>query len=100
MVNLLCNMVEAHEARRAELELLTLINSCPACDEREVRATFGDKYGIVITWEGAHVGIWGWVDGALGFRTLANWEPCIIAVDANAALAATMTMAEERNWTR
>ena len=53
-----------------------------------------------ITCEGRHVGIWGWVDGALGFRTLANWEPRIVAVDADAALAATMKMAEARNWTR
>ena len=83
----------------AELELIDLIDSCTRCDERQVRATLGDKFGVVITWEGAQVGIWGWVDGALGFRTLANWEPRIIAIDANAALAATMKMAEARNWT-
>ncbi len=84
----------------AEIELLDLIDSCPACNERQVRATLGDKFGIVIAWEGAQVGIWGWIDGALRFRTLASWEPRIIAVDANAALAATMKMAEARNWTR
>ena len=42
----------------------------------------------------------GWIDGALGFRTLANWEPRIVAIDADAALAATIKMAEARNWTR
>ena len=60
----------------------------------------GDKFGVVITWEGAQVGMWGWIDGALGFRTLANWEPCIVAINADAALAATIKMVEARNWIR
>ena len=84
----------------AELELLDLIESCPTCNERQVRSFLGGKFGVVITWESAPVGIWGWIDGALRFRTLANWEPRIFAIDANAALAATIKMAEARNWIR
>lgn len=84
----------------AELELLDLIESCPTCHDRQVHALLGDKFGVVITWEGAQVGIWGWIDGALGFRTLANWEPRIVAIDADAALTASVKMAEARNWTR
>ena len=83
----------------AELELLDLFESCPTCRDRQVHASLGDKFGVVITWEGAQVGIWGWTDGALRFRTFANWKPRIIAVDADAALVASIKMAVARNWT-
>ena len=63
----------------AELELLDLIESCPTCRDRRVHSFLGDKFGVVVTWEGAQVGIWGWIDGVLRFRTLANWEPRIVA---------------------
>ena len=82
----------------AELELLDLIESCPTCRDRHVHSFLGDKFGVVVTWEGAPVGMWGWIDGALRFRTLANWEPRIVANDAGAALAATIKIAEARDW--
>ena len=84
----------------AELELLDLIESCPRCLDLQVHAALGDKFGVVITWEGAQVGIWVWIDGALRFRTFANWEPRLVALDADAALVASISMAEARNWTR
>ena len=83
----------------SELELVSLIESCPTCRERQVTAQLGDTFGVVITWEGNQVGIWNWIDGALGFRTFASWEPRITAVDAVAALVTTIQMAEVRTWT-
>jgi hypothetical protein len=82
----------------AELELLDLIKHSRTCGERQIGASLGDAFGVVITFEGNQVGIWGWVQCELRFRTLANWDPRITAVDANAALAATIKMAEARNW--
>jgi hypothetical protein len=82
----------------SELELLDLIEKCPTCRDRQVHASAGDKFGVVITWEGAQVGIWGWIDNALRFRTFANWEPRITAADTETALAATIKMAEARKW--
>lgn len=67
----------------SELELFGPILHSTTCLERQVGASLGDRFGVVITWEGAEVDVWGWIDGALRFRTLANWEPHTTAVNAH-----------------
>ena len=81
----------------AELELLDLIESSLDCRDKCLSANLGEKFGVIVACDGVQLGIWGWIDGALRFRTLASWEPLITAVDADAAVAATVKMATSRD---
>lgn len=78
----------------AELELLDLIDSCPTCHERRLTAALGDTFGVVIARDDKPIGLWGWHQGAMRFRSLASWDPRVIATNPDAALAATIQMAD------
>jgi hypothetical protein len=81
----------------AELEFLGLIEGSPICRDKCISACPGEKFGVSVACSGVQLGLWSWVDGALRFRTLASWEPLITAVDADAAVAATVKMATSRD---
>ena len=84
----------------AELELLDLIESSPTCHSRKIYASLGEKFGILITFEGNPVGVWVCIHGALNYHSLASYEFRVVAINPDAALVATIKMAESRNWTR